>query len=232
MKQRLNKIIAKSGICSRRKADELIQQGEVKLNGNTVTSLGVQADPQKDIIIVNNKPLQEEEKVYILLNKPTGYTTTTKDVHAEKTVFDLLPKLSVRLYPVGRLDKDTSGLLILTNDGNLSYKLTHPKFGISRVYEVSVKYSLPKTVIRKIEAGGLCIDDYTTYPCTAELILRKKNKTKLKLTIKEGKKRQIRKMFELVGHPVIELKRVQFGKLKLGYLKEGKYRRITKKELL
>lgn len=232
MKLRLNKIIAQSGISSRRKADELILEGKVKINGEVVTSLGVLADPEIDKIEVSERPLKLEKKVYILLHKPKGYTTTTKDIHAEKTVFELLPKLPFRLYPVGRLDKDTSGLLILTNDGLLSYQLTHPKFEIDRVYEVLIKGGLLDENIKNFEKGGLLIDDYKTSPCKIKIIAKDNNKTKLQLTLHEGRKHQIRKMFVLTGHQVIALKRIQFGKLKLDDLKEGKWKYIKPEEII
>ncbi|MFH1460227.1 MAG: pseudouridine synthase [Candidatus Omnitrophota bacterium] len=232
MKERLNKIIAKSGFCSRRKADELISQGKVKVNQIIISELGTQADPNKDRILINNTPLKLEKKLYILLHKPKGYITTTKDVHAEKTVLDLLPDIFARVYPVGRLDKDSCGLLILTNDGNLSYKLTHPKFEIDRIYEVSMKNPLQPSTIKKIEKGGINIEDYKTSPCKIRIIRREKTKTKIRLILHEGRKREIRKIFALFDHPVIELKRIQFGKLKLGDLEPGKFRYLKKKEIL
>ncbi|MFH2137760.1 MAG: pseudouridine synthase [Candidatus Omnitrophota bacterium] len=232
MRQRLNKLIAHSGLCSRRKADELILKGKVKINGSIVLTPGISADPDKDKITVNNTPLMQEKMVYILLHKPPGYITTTKDAHADKTVLSLLPKLPVRLYPVGRLDKDTSGLLIMTNDGQLRFKLTHPKFEVDRVYEVVIRKPLPEDIVNKIEKGGLQIDDYKTYPCKIKILSRTKTTTTLRIILHEGRKRQIRKVFSSFGHPVIELKRVQFGKLHLGDLKPGKWRFLKKSEII
>ncbi|MFH1062810.1 MAG: pseudouridine synthase [Candidatus Omnitrophota bacterium] len=232
MKERLNKIIAKSGICSRRKADALIVTGKVTINGQTVTALGTQADLQIDNILVNNKMLKTEEKVYILLHKPVGYTTTIKDPHAEKPITALFPKISARLFPVGRLDKDTSGLLILTNDGDLSYTLTHPKFKVKRVYEAKVQKNLITETIKTIEAGGLEIDDYLTSKCKITVLSRTRTNTALLISIGEGRKREIRKMFDLFNHPVISLKRISFGKLELGSLPPGKWRYLKKSEII
>lgn len=228
MKERLNKIIAKSGICSRRKADELIARGRVKINGKVITALGTQADMEKDMIEVNNKRLGEQEKIYIVLNKPRGYITTAKDIHAEKTVFDLLPKKFARVFPVGRLDKNTEGLLLLTNDGDIAQRLLHPKFEIDRIYELSIKGELSSETKEQIETGGLVIEDYKTSPCKIKILSRSKLKTRLKLTLHEGRKREIRKIFDLFGHNVMSLKRVQFGNIKLENLSCGKWTYIKK----
>ncbi|MBI4845745.1 MAG: rRNA pseudouridine synthase [Candidatus Omnitrophica bacterium] len=234
MKQRINKIIAQSGFCSRRKADQLILEKRVKLNSKTISELGITANPGQDLITIDDKTLNFNTKkyIYIMLHKPVGYITTTKDPHAEKTVFDLLPKIITRLYPVGRLDKDTSGLLILTDNGDLSYKLTHPKFEIKRIYEVTVKGAVTADTIKTIERGGLQIEDYLTSPCKITLVSRTQEKTKIHLSMHEGRKRQIRKIFALEKHPVIELKRIQFGKLKLGNLKPGQWRYIKKETIV
>jgi 23S rRNA pseudouridine2605 synthase len=232
MQERLNKIIAKSGICSRRKADELIAAGKVQLNGQIVTALGTQADLQKDNILVNNKPLKPEAKTYILLHKPIGYTTTLKDPHAEKPITALFPKIKARLFPVGRLDKDTSGLLILTNDGDFSHQLTHPKFKIKRVYEVTVQRNLTAQTIKIIEAGGLEIEDYLTSECKIKILSRTRTSTDLLISLSEGRKREIRKIFDLFNHPVVSLKRIRFGKLELGSLPTGKWRYLKKTEII
>ena len=226
MRERLNKIISKSGICSRRKADDLISSGKVKLNGITVRTLGTQADLCKDAILVNNKPLKKEKNVYIAFHKPKGCITTTKDRFAKKTIFDILPKFPVRVFPVGRLDKNTEGLLILTNDGALAQKLLHPKHEIKRIYAVCVKGKIKPAAIDKIERGGLKIDNYRTSACQIKVLSRALLKTQLTLTLHEGRKREIRKIFTLVKHPVISLKKIQFGKLKLGTLPCGKWQYI------
>ncbi len=232
MKERLNKIISKSGVCSRRKADELISSGKVKLNGIIVTVLGTQADIDKDIVLVNNLPLKKEKNVYIIFHKPKGCITTASDRFAEKTIFDILPKFPVRVFPVGRLDKNTEGLLILTNDGDLTQKILHPKYEIKRIYEVGIKGNLPKPIVEKIEKGGIKIEDYRTSVCEIKILSRSELKTQLTLSLHEGKKREIRKIFDAVDHPVIYLKRIQFDALKLGALPKGKWKYIAKKVLL
>ncbi len=232
MKERLNKIIAKSGYCSRRKADELISAGKVKINGQTITSLGILVDKDKDRVSVEGRELGTEKKVYILLNKPRGYITTTRDKFAPRTVLELLPKMPVRLYPVGRLDKDTEGLLILTNDGPLTLKLTHPRFEVKRTYEVTIKGFLTGAKIKKIEQGGITLEDYKTSPCRIRILRRDRRQTELLFTIGEGRKREIRRIFEFVKNPVTGLKRVQFGKLKLGDLPCGKWKKISKHDII
>ncbi len=232
MKERLNKIISKSGISSRRKADELISSGKVKLNGVTVTALGTQADLSKDAILVNNRPIKKEKNVYIVFHKPKGCITTTKDRFAEKTIFDILPKFPVRVFPVGRLDKNTEGLLILTNDGAIAQKLLHPKHEINRVYEACIKGNLRQATVERVEKGGLKIDDYRTSACKIKVLSRASLKTQLTLTLHEGKKREIRKIFDAMGHPLIYLKRIQFGNIRLENLAKGKWKYIAKKALL
>lgn len=232
MKQRLNKLIAQSGFCSRRKADELILAKKVKVSGKIVSRLGVLVDAGSDKISVCGKDLYLERKIYILLHKPTGYVCTTKDAHAEKTVLELLPPLPLRIFPVGRLDKDTSGLLFLTNDGDISYKLTHPRFEVDRVYEVLLKGFLDDKTIKKIEHGNLPIDDYTTSPCCITMLSRSKHNTKLHIKLHEGKKRQLRKVFMEFKHPVIALKRIQFGKVRLGDLRTGAWKYLKKSQMI
>jgi len=228
MKERLNKIIAKSGICSRRKADELIRLGRVKINGKIITELGAQADIEKHSIAVNNKPLPKQTKIYIVLNKPKGYITTKKDRYARRTVFDLLPKKFAQLFPVGRLDKNTEGLLLLTNDGDLTQRLLHPKFETDRIYKLSIKGELSAKAKDQIEKGGISIEDYKTSPCRIKILSRSKSRTQLKLTIHEGRKREIRRIFDLFSCKVISLKRVQFANIKLADLPSGKWIYIKK----
>lgn len=229
---RLNKILAQSGVCSRRQADEFIQSGRVSVNGAVVTQLGQRADPGKDTICVDGSPLTSEKKVYILLHKPTGYVTTVRDAHAEKTVFDLLPSLAVRLFPVGRLDKETSGLLLLTNDGDLSYQLTHPKFGVEREYQVRVRGRVSPTTRQRIVRGGIPLDDCTSAPCVITRCVPGQDHTDLDLIIREGRNREVRRICKAVNHPVITLTRVRFGLVRLGKLALGAWTYLQRRDIV
>lgn len=214
---------------SRRKAESLILQGKVTVNGKTIDKMGTQVDPAKDIVEIEGKPLKKsEEKLYLMLNKPAGFTCTRAHFYNEKSVMELIKYKNV--YPVGRLDKDTRGLLLLTNDGDFAYKLTHPKFEHEKEYNVIVKKHLsPKQ--KQILEKGVMIDFKKTAPCKITDIHRSKNFTSLKIIIHEGRKRQIRRMFEKIENPVIELKRIRISKILLGDLHEGKVRFLTKEEI-
>ena len=220
---RLNKILAQSGVCSRRQADTLITAGRVTVNGIRVTALGTRADPAADSICVNGTALNTEKKVYIMLHKPTGYTTTVRDAHAEKTVFDLLPPQPVRLFPVGRLDKETSGLLLLTNDGPLSYRLTHPKFGVEREDQVRVRGRVSSETRQRMERGGLPLDAHVSAPCVIRGCVAGKDYTDFMLIIRQGRNREVRRICNAVNHPVIALRRIRFGSLRLGTLACGRW---------
>ena len=228
---RLQVALSRAGCASRRKVVFFIKEGSVTVNGRIVTEPGYNVDPLKDKIIFKGKAVKAQRKVYFLLNKPKGVITTVTDTHNRKTVLDLVPKTGHRLYPVGRLDKDTSGLLLLTNDGDMAYHFTHPKFQIKRVYEAVVKGSLQEKKIKILEKGIL-LDSIRTAPCKIQVLRASIAKTRLKITIQEGRKRQIRNMFESIGYPVIKLKRIKFGELKLGGLKPGDYRKLTDREAL
>jgi len=229
-KIRLQVALAKAGTASRRKAAELIESGQVKVNGKIVREKGFRVNISKDKIIVNKKELSFENKSYYILNKPQGVLSTAKDERNRKTVLDFLKGAKNRLYPVGRLDKDTTGLIILTNDGEITFRLTHPKFGIKRVYEVKVEGSVEEKALKRLK-DGVTIDGK---PARAEkIILRKKSasQTDFTLTIGEGRKREIRKMCDAIGHRVLELKRIAFGPLRLKGLKTGSVRELTGTEL-
>jgi pseudouridine synthase len=229
--ERLQKFLAHAGIGSRRSCEELILQGKVKINGKVVTKLGTKVDPDVDRIEVNNKPIEKEEQnIYILLNKPDGYVTTVKDPQGRPTVIDLLKDINQRVYPVGRLDYETEGLLILTNDGQLAFRLTHPKYKINKVYEVLVKGHPDNKALEQLR-NGIELGDGLTEPARVKILKLMKNSTLLEVTIYEGRNRQVRRMCKAVNHPVLNLKRVQVGPIKLGKLPKGSYRLLTSEEV-
>lgn len=228
--ERLQKIIAGSGYCSRRKAEELILEGKVFVNGEKVTSLGTKAS-YSDQITVSGHDLKKEVKEYILLYKPRGVVTTTSDEKGRKTVMDLIDTPN-RLYPVGRLDYDTSGLLILTNDGELTNLLIHPRNNIEKVYIAKVEGAVNPLDIKKM-AKGVIIDGKKTARAKAKIkkIDKRHNTSLIELTIHEGKNHQVKKMFEAVGYKVIKLKREKFAGLTLNGLSSGEYRHLSIKEV-
>jgi len=228
---RLQKYLASANIASRRKSEEYILSGRVKVNGNVVTELGIKIDTEKDTVEFDNKIIKEDDEfVYIMFHKPEGCITTAKEQFQRKTVLDYIQNINTRIYPVGRLDYDTSGLLILTNDGELTYRLTHPKHNIEKVYIAKVVGKPNKEEIKKFEKG-LYIDGYKTAPAKLFIIKSDKNFSSIKIIITEGRNRQIRKMCEAINHPVKNLKRIATGKLYLSDLKKGEYRNLTKQEV-
>lgn len=226
---RLNKFIAASGITSRRKADQLIAAGEISLNGKVITELGTEVF-ENDIVTYKGQIINEEKsKIYLMLNKPPKYLSSVSDDRDRKTVIDLVKNTySERLYPVGRLDYETEGLLILTNDGDITNKLTHPKHHIKKTYLVKTDKPINKEIVSNLE-NGVLIDDYMTKK--AELKLDIKNNNQCEITIGEGRNRQVRKMFASQGLEVVYLKRLSMGDLKLGSLEIGKTRELTQKEI-
>ncbi|WDV48229.1 pseudouridine synthase [Clostridiaceae bacterium M8S5] len=227
---RLQKYLALCGIASRRKSEQLIIDGKVKVNGETVTTLGTKINPQTDKVSVNNKDIIYEEKVYIMLNKPEKYITSASDQFDRPTVLDLIDLIEKRIYPVGRLDYNTSGLLLLTNDGQLTYKLTHPKHNIWKKYIAKVKGIPTEQEMKKFKTG-LKIDNYTTSKAKIKIIETKEKNSVLEIQIKEGRNRQVRKMCEAINHPVKKLKRVSVGDIHIGNLELGEWRFLTDKEL-
>ncbi|HBC30415.1 MAG TPA: pseudouridine synthase [Clostridiales bacterium] len=228
--ERLQKYIARCGIASRRKAEEIILQGNVKVNGIIVKELGSKINPEKDVVTVHDKKIHEkEEHIYIKLYKPEGYITTVKDQFNRKTVLDLI-NISERIYPIGRLDYDTSGLLLLTDDGDLANKLMHPKYRIFKTYEVEIKGSISEASINMLR-NGVLIDGYKTAPAKVKLINQSQMNTSVQISIHEGKNRQVRKMFKKIGHRVIKLKRISFGNINLGGLSEGQWKYLTDDEV-
>jgi len=232
MEERLQKYLANCGVASRRKCEEYILQGKVKVNGEIVTELGTKINPEKDIIEYENKPIKENNKhVYILLNKPIGYVTTSDDQFGRDTVLDLV-KVRERIVPVGRLDMYTSGALILTNDGDFVYKVTHPKHEIEKTYTVTVKGIVQKSEVEQLRQG-VKIEDYTTKPAKVKILKTdiEKNISRLEITIHEGKNRQVRRMCEAVGRKVLALHRSKIGNIGVKDLELGKWRYLNSKEV-
>ncbi len=228
---RLNKYIAHSGFCSRRKADEFIENGNVKINGKTVKNMAVQVEDD-DEVKVNNRILKIEftKKIYIAFNKPVGYVTTLKDEKNRPIVMDLLGDIDERIFPVGRLDYNTSGLLLLTNDGDFAQKISHPKNEIYKTYHAFIKGKLSKEKMAKLRYG-IEIDGFKTSRAFVKTLKEKGNSSLVEIKIKEGKNRQVRKMFAKVGHEVQHLERKAIGEIYLGRLKEGHYRKLTRNEI-
>lgn len=227
---RLNKYIAAAGIASRRKADELIACGNVKINGLTVKELGTDVK-EGDVVEVNGRMIKPDAKhVYIMLNKPTGYITSMDDEKDRPTVIELLSDVEERVFPIGRLDYNTSGLLLLTNDGDLAYRLTHPKHHIYKTYRAKVQGVLSKERVAKL-IKGVDIGGFVTSRAKVKIIKQGERSAIVEIQIYEGKNRQVRKMFAAVGNKVLELQRVAVGDLFLGHLKEGHYRKLTPKEI-
>jgi 23S rRNA pseudouridine2605 synthase len=227
---RLQKYLAEAGVASRRKSEELIQKGRVKVNGATVTELGTKVTGG-DVVMVDGKEIKpEENKVYIMLNKPAGYVTTSKDQFGRKTVLDLIEGVSERIYPVGRLDYETTGILLFTNDGELAYSLTHPAHDVQKIYRARIDGHLNDEEIKSLEKG-VRIDDYITSPAKAKVIEKQEKFSEVEIIINEGRNRQVRKMFEAVGYIVLKLKRISIGSLTLGGLEEGKWRHLDTKEV-
>lgn len=230
MKERLQKYMSRCGIASRRKCEELILNGEVIVNGNIIDELGFKVDEDSDEIIFRNKVIKpERNKLYIMLNKPTGYITSVKDERGRQTVLDIV-KTKERIYPIGRLDFDTSGLILLTNDGNIYNKLMHPSKEVHKVYEAEIKGVPTKEQIERF-CNGVDIGGYITSNAKLNIISIKNGNSKVKIVIHEGKNRQIRKMCKAISHPVISLKRKSIGNIKLGELKVGQWRFLNNEEI-
>ncbi|MCT4544116.1 MAG: rRNA pseudouridine synthase [Vallitalea sp.] len=230
MEVRLQKYLADAGIASRRKAEKLIQEGKVSVNGNVIKELGSKIDTKKDIVRYEGEIVKKNtDIIYIMLNKPIGYITSVSDEKGRKTVMDLLD-VGVRVYPIGRLDLNTSGLLLLTNDGDLTYRLTHPKHEVEKKYIVTVKGTPDKNKLDELRKGVDLVDYKTSYS-KIKILNTEKDNTKLQVIIHEGKNRQIRRMFEYIDCPVIKLRRIAIGRLKIEGLTKGTYRYLTKEEV-
>lgn len=231
MEERLQKILAKAGIASRRAAEEIIVQGRVTVDGRVVTKLGEKADPLLQRIEVDGKPLASaEEKVYLLLNKPKGFVTTMHDPQGRPIAASLLHGVTARVYPVGRLDMDSEGALLFTNDGDFAHRILHPKHGVNKTYQVRVA-GRPTTQSLKKLAGGVEIDGRRTWPAQLKVLRHEPESTVVAITIHEGRKHQVRLMFAAIGHPVLTLKRTAYGDLQLGDLPSGKFLLLGKNDL-
>lgn len=231
MKMRINKYLAHAGVASRRKAEELILNGKVSVNHTPMTNLGYQV-VAGDIVEVNGVAVYNEEPVYYLLNKPRGYISSVSDEKGRQTVMDLMPQVKERIYPVGRLDWDTSGLLLLTNDGEFTNLMTHPRHGVEKVYVAKVEGQANKENLRPLTLG-IKIEGKKVSPARYEIIKQDKikNHSIVSLTIHEGQNHQVKKMFAQVGLPVQKLSRIQYGPLNLEGLPVGQFRRLSKKEV-
>jgi pseudouridine synthase len=229
---RLNKFLAHAGVCSRREADRWIAEGRVSVNGKVVLELGDKVDPARDKVSANGKPVKREEErtIYILMNKPAGLVVSVKDPFGRPTVMELLAHVPARVYPVGRLDLDTEGALLLTNDGDVAMRLSHPRFGVVKVYEVRVEGEPAETDLDKVR-NGIFLEGRKTAPARVRALRRGHRHTALEVEIHEGRKREIRKLFEAVGYPVAGLVRVQFAGLTLEGLKPGQWRYLRTAEI-
>jgi len=226
--KRLNKYLADCGVASRRKCDELIKQKRVAVDGEIIQSLGYKIDETTAVVTVDGHKVSLVDKfIYFLLNKPRGYVTTASDERGRKTVLDLIPDKS-RVFPVGRLDKESTGALLLTNDGDLAYKLTHPKYDVEKVYRVLLNQPITEKHVKKLETG-IMLEDGVTRPCRVKVI--SKDKCRVELTLMEGRNREIRRMLQALDYKVSKLKRIQFATLTLNKLAPGKWRTLTKEEI-
>lgn len=224
--------MAEQGVASRRKSEELILAGKVKVNGH-VAQIGMKINPRKDLVTVGKQKLtnvKNRKMVYIMLNKPRGYVTTVSDELGRKTVMDLLPDFGVRIYPVGRLDKDSEGLLLLTNDGTFTNCMTHPSHEYAKVYRVTVRPSVDDNILYNLR-NGIEIDGRVTAPCDVTVLTEEENRVVLEFVLHEGRNRQIRKMCESQGLEVARLKRISIGPIKLGMLKQGDYRELSEQDV-
>ena len=227
---RINKYIAQAGVASRRKADELIENGNVKVNGAVLREPGYDVQ-EGDRVMVNGREISGAQKMeYVLINKPLGMVTTVEDDKDRLTVMDVVKDIDARLFPVGRLDYNTSGALIMTNDGELAYRLTHPKHEVYKTYRALVSGILSNERAARLRRG-VDIGGFVTSPAKVKIIKGTQHSTLVEIAIHEGKNRQVRKMFAAVGNPVQELERVAIGDIRLGHLKPGHYRKLTREEI-
>lgn len=228
---RLNKYLAHAGLSSRRGSDDIIRAGRVAVNGEIIEALGVKVSPETDLVTVDGLDVEPvKQRYYYLLNKPTGYITTVSDPFGRKTVMSLISDIPHRIYPVGRLDKESEGLLLFTNDGDLSFKMVHPRFGIEKEYRVLVEGCPVKSMLDRL-SDGVPVNGKITAPCTVELLDKGNNTAWLSFVLHEGRKRQIRHMCGYIGHPVKQLIRIRIGSITTGNLSPGKWRTLECDEI-
>ncbi|MEE9390683.1 MAG: pseudouridine synthase [Candidatus Aminicenantaceae bacterium] len=227
----MNKFLSQTGTASRREADKMIAEGRVEVNGVAVQVLGYKIDDTKDRIEVDGKRVKKDENlIYLMLNKPSGYLVTLKDPFSRPTIKELLPSLKKKVFPVGRLDYDSEGLILFTNDGELAYRLTHPRFKIKKTYLVKVTGSPDPSNLSRLERG-IFLDGRKTAPAKVSRLSDSPKRTLLRIEITEGRKREVKRMCEAVGHRVLQLKRIGFAGLTLGKLAKGNYRFLGQKEI-
>jgi 23S rRNA pseudouridine2605 synthase len=228
--ERLQKFLSRAGVASRRAAEEMIQAGRVAINGEVVTAMGVKVDPNRDRVEVDGRAVRAVTATRtVMLHKPYGYVCTTRDPQGRRVVTELLGRMPERLYPVGRLDYDATGLLLLTNDGELAYRLTHPSYQVPRTYRVTLAGEVSKETVRQLSAG-VELEGRGVYP-EVSVIKREADKTVLEITVHEGRYHLIKRLMDQVGHPVLKLKRIALGPLRLEGLPRGTYREVTGREL-
>lgn len=232
MQDRIQKVIAQSGYCSRRKAEELIAARKVKVNGHPAL-IGQKVDPNRDVITVNDERIwydRKKEQLYLMMYKPRGYITTTSDEKGRRCVMDLLPDLETRVYPIGRLDVNSEGLLLFTSDGTFANDMMHPSRHVSKTYRVTVRQDVTDEIAAELSAG-VYIDGRKTAPAEVRILTKEEGRVVMEVVIREGRNRQVRKMCEAVGLEVARLKRTAIGPLRLGMLKPGEVRQLSKEEL-
>ncbi|HET9983521.1 MAG TPA: pseudouridine synthase [Longimicrobiales bacterium] len=229
---RLQRFLSQAGVASRRRAEELIRGGHVRVDGVVVTELGTRVDPQAARVEVDGRIVRPVARSWIALHKPVGYVTTRKDPEGRPTIYDLLPPEFHGLFYVGRLDYNSEGLVLLTNDGDVANRLTHPRYGVERVYEVDAEGEVSAAAMRRLEKGVMLEDGLAR----AERVVRRRgaarDTSRLHVTLREGRKREVRRMFQAIGHPLRRLARIQYGPVKLGALAPGAWRRLTSNEML
>lgn len=226
---RLDKYLSSSGACSRRAVDEFLKTNSVTINGNQATESGLRINPDKDVVLINKKPIKKPELLYFMLNKPKGIITTASDEYGRENVLSFI-KTTERIFPIGRLDKDTHGLILLTNDGDLTNHLIHPRYHVPKIYEAKIARELLPYQLECLRSGVM-LEDGLTQPAEVKVIKKHRDHSIIQITLHEGKKRQIRRMCEALKITLLDLQRVQFGPLKLDDLPLGKYRRLSNSEV-